>query len=484
MKKKIKKSDIINYVFAGIFALLTLALIVQLFIFDKLPTLYFVIVCLVLILIAAGLIALQLSKKVNKKNKTLGKIVIVLLALLLGVGNVYVYKTNQTLSEITKTPDDKIEISVIVMKESPLTAIDQLKNKTVGRIEVGEANLINDTFEKIRNEAGHVSQLSYTSFIDFADALYNGEVDAIVLNEGFRAMFEDNHPDFDERTRVITSYSYDKKSSNTKVDVEDITKDTFSIYITGIDQRGTVGTLGRSDVNKIMTINPKTHEILLIDIPRDYYVPQVCQANQLDKLTHTGIFGPDCTVESVSNFFGVDINYYVRINFTSLEKIVDALGGVDVVSTYTFSAGGYQFYADQVNHLNGAAALAFSRERYSLPNGDGDRIRNQSLVLSGIIDKLTSPSIVSNYLGFMSSISGTFQTNMSEDNINDLIKMQINDMSGWNISSYAVSGTGGTDWTPANGFNAYVNYPNMKTVEKAVQKINQIKNGEILSAQE
>lgn len=385
---------------------------------------------------------------------------------------------------MTDDKNDKIEISVVVLKDRNLKDVKDLKNKTIGKIKIGEQEFVKETFNSMKKEIGQMSQLEYDSFIDFGNALYNGNVDAIILDEALRGMFEENHADFNEKTEVIKTYSYEKENVSTTVEVKDITSDTFTVYITGIDQRGTLGTRGRSDVNKIMTVNPKTHEILLVDIPRDYYIPQVCQANQKDKLTHTGIFGPDCTVSSVSNFFGVEINYYVKVNFSSFEKIIDALGGISVYSRYTFTAQGYNFYANQPNYMDGKAALAFSRERYSLPGGDNDRIKNQSLVLAAVIDKITSPAIITNYMGFMNSISGTFMTNMNESEINDLIKMQLNDMSGWNITSFAVNGRGATDWTPANGFNAYVTYPNMDSVNEAVEKMKQIKDGVILSAQQ
>lgn len=484
-KKRKKNENIAGKVISVLYGLVTVVLLLQLFLMDKLPLLYLGIVCFVFVTIAVLLISLQMAKKISKTNKTLGKVLMVLLSILLVVANVYIYSTNQALSEISGDETKKTEVSIVVMQDSPIESIEDLVGKKVGQITIGETENVAKAIGEIEEETKSSLNLSnYHSFDRFGNALYENEVDAIVLNEAFRGMFEEKHPNFEAETRVIKTYSYVEKNEDIRNEVQDITENPFTVYITGIDQRGTIGVRGRSDVNKVMTVHPKTHEILLIDIPRDYYIPQVCQANQYDKLTHTGIFGPDCTVQSMANFMGIDINYYVRVNFSSLEQIVDALGGITVYSKYTFNAGGYQFYADQPNELNGAAALAFCRERYSLPNGDGDRIMNQSLVLSAMISKMTSPSIITNYLGFMNSISGTFQTNMSDDEINRLIKMQLSDMSGWNITSYGVNGTGGTDWTPANGFNAYVNYPNMDSVYEAVRRIEAVKNGEILSAQE
>lgn len=232
----------------------------------------------------------------------------------------------------------------------------------------------------------------------------------------------------------------------------------------------------------IATVNPKTHQVLLTSIPRDYYVPQPCQGGQTDKLTHTGIFGVDCTVETVENYFGIDINYYVRVNFSSVENIVDALGGINVDSPIAFNALGYSFSAG-TNSLNGKEALAFSRERYSLGGGDRDRGKNQMRVITGIINKAISPSIITNYTSILDAVSGSFQTNMSNNEMTSLIKMQINDMSGWDIEQISVNGTGnGSAWSPANGFNSWVMEPNVNTVKRAVEVIKKVENGEDVKA--
>lgn len=475
MKKKTNKNqNLVEKVFSVVFSILAIVFLVQLFLMDKLPMLYFMIVVVLLGLISAGLVAIQMSKKVNKSNKTLGKVLMGLFSILLIVGNVYIFKTNSAFSSIVDHGKKKIEISVVVMKDSSIEDVKDLKGK-LGNVTVGDSLYTDRALDEIEKET-QVNVVDYIGFDSFGDALYNGEVEAIVLNESFRNQFEEKHPTFDEDTRVIKTYTYEEEN-NKDISVNvDVTKEPFNVYISGIDQRGTIDTTGRSDVNKVMTVNPQTRQIFIVDIPRDYYVKQVCQANQLDKLTHTGIFGVDCTVESMSNYLGIDINYYVRINFSSLETIVDALGGITVDSAYDFTAQGYTFTVGP-NQLNGAEALAFSRERYSFGGGDGVRIENQTRVLKGIIDKVTSPAILTNYLSFMDAISGTFQTNMSEKEMNALIKMQLNDMRGWTITSDHLSGKGATDWTPANGFNAYVMYPDGTSRERVLKKMETVMQG-------
>lgn len=479
-KKTMKKKNTLEVIFSIVFAIIVGMFILQLFLLDKLPFLYNAIITLVLVLISLGLIALQFGKKINKTNKTLGKIIMVILGGLLIFGNVYIYKTRSAISNIVdEKPSDKIEVSVYVLKDSPLQSIEEL-SKEVGIIKVGNAAYVNQSIDEIKKINDSFEIVSYTGFDRFADALYNGTVEAIILESSFATQFEEKHPNFFTDTRVLTNYYYDEVKQDISISV-DVTKDTFAVYLTGIDQKGKIGVRGRSDVNKVMVVNPNTRQILIVDIPRDYYIQQPCQFDQKDKLTHSGIFGVDCTVQSVSNYMGVDINYYLRVNFSSLEKIVNALGGIEVYSDYSFSALNGEFYFSKgVNYLNGAEALAFSRERYTLPNGDFDRIQNQTKVLKGMINKAISPTIITNYLDVLEAISGTFQTNLSEKEINDLIKMQLNDMRGWSIISDQLSGKGGTDWTPANGFDAYVCYPDGTSLERVLGKIKTIKENGIL----
>lgn len=477
MKKLFKD---VRFYFMAIYGLLTLVIIGQMFLAQVIPMKYKLIVTVLLVLVYVGLYYLQYGKRANKVNRVLGKIVIVIMSVLLGFGNAYMFTTFNTLSRISGDDEKTIQMSVVVMKDSGFDKLEDLKDSIFGTISVGELKYTQKAVTDIEKDLDQSIVIAQSDGFDaFAESLYTNEVDAIVLNEGYRGMFEDNHPDFEKDTKVIKTYTYTEKNSSVKKAV-DVTEEPFLLYISGLDTYGSISTVSRSDVNKIMAVNPKTRQILLIDIPRDYYIPQVCQGNQNDKLTHTGIFGVDCTVESVDNFFGEDINYYMRVNFSSLVDIVDALGGVNVTSQYAFSAQGFNFVAGE-NNLNGEEALAFSRERYSLPGGDNERIKNQSRVLSGIIQKATSPAIITNYLGIMNAVGGSFQTNMSDSELSSLINMQLDDMSEWNIQDYAVSGTGGTDWTPANGFNAYVMYPDEASVAKAKELIAQLKNGEIPS---
>ena len=305
---------------------------------------------------------------------------------------------------------------------------------------------------------------------------------AILLNKGYIPLLEeqDGYADFSDRTRILYEYTTSKAVEPTPSDTNapvDVTKDPFVVYCSGIDARSSnINITSRSDVNILAVVNPTTRQILLVNTPRDYYLP-LDHNGQLDKLTHAGIYGTGESMQTLDNLYGTHTSFYMRVNFAGLTKIVDALGGVDVYSTKTFSMGGYDF-TEGVNHLNGEAALCFSRERYAFADGDNQRGKNQMAVIQAIISKASSPAVLKNYQTLLSSLSDAFITSLNYDDIASLVQMQVQDMSGWHVTSCAVSGSGDTSYCYALGDAAWVMRPNMDTVNTAKELIRQVMDGE------
>ena len=247
------------------------------------------------------------------------------------------------------------------------------------------------------------------------------------------------------------------------------------MFISGIDVAGPITTNSRSDVNIIMTVNPNTKQILLTTTPRDYYVtiPGV-SGDARDKLTHAGIYGVDASMATLENLYGIDISYYARVNFTSLETIVDALGGVDVNSEVEFEKNGYSFHKG-VNHMNGAQALTFSRERYSFAEGDNQRGKDQEAVLTAIIQKATSPAIIKSANEILAIVSDCVETNMTSEEMAKFINMQLNDGASWNIESQAASGKGDTQACYSSGSQLlYVMWPDEAVVANISDKMQKV----------
>ncbi|MEJ8737316.1 LCP family protein [Erysipelotrichaceae bacterium HCN-30851] len=476
-KKPIYKTG--SFYFVLIYALLTIGMIIQLFTVNIIPMKYVIIATIVLVLLLLAMYYLQMGKHINKVNKILGKILIIILSILLGIGNFMLFKAGSVFSRITGDNMETTVISVVVMKENEAEKIQDLKNSEFGKTKTGDQEILEKCIKDIEADVDQaISTVDYSSYKEIGNDLYSGTIDAIILDESTRGLFEDNHPNFDSETKVIKSYKYKTESKDISKSVN-VTEDAFNVYITGIDTYGSITTASRSDVNMIATINPKTHQILLTSIPRDYYVPQPCQDNQKDKLTHTGIYGVDCTIETVENYFDIDLNYYVRVNFSSLVDIVNALDGITVDNPVAFTSIDGTYFPEGSIEMDGNMALSYSRERKNLSGGDRDRGKNQMRVITGIINKAISPKIITNYTSIMDAVSDSFQTNMSNKEMTSLIKMQLDEMSGWDIEQISVNGTGNASaWSPANGFNSWVMEPNVETVQKAVDLIQRVQNGE------
>lgn len=464
----------INTYFIVALAASMIAFSIDLISFQVLPMKYIVMIILAFLALLAGLIWVLFSKRIAKINRILTNVLITVITVILCVGCWYFQQANQAIDHITIEAGDKEYevISVVVTKDNPAEELKDVAEGTFAIPEKIDEEHTKLTLEDIEKQLKHsVKTKSYVSINEEATALLDEETDAMILNEAYRSLLDEDHPKFDTETKVIYTFKIEKEVKKIGSQV-DVNRDPYNIYISGIDTYGPIATKSRSDVNMIATINPQTHEILLTSIPRDYYVAQTCQGNQYDKLTHTGIFGVDCTVESIENFLGISINYYGRVNFSSLENIVDAIGGIDVYNEIGFYSGvdGELIPAGYL-HMYGSTALKFARERHAYADGDRQRGRNQMIVLEAILDQAMSPAIITGYSGIMDAMSENFQTNMTKAEMTSIIRRQIDEGGDWTITQQSVNGAGSTEWCPANGTYSYVMIPDDATVSAAIQKI-------------
>ena len=280
---------------------------------------------------------------------------------------------------------------------------------------------------------------------------------------------------FAKNTNVIYGTSVEVKSDDSSKKVN-VTEDSYNIYISGIDVYGDIDQVSRSDVNMIVTVNPKTRTILLTSIPRDTYLP-LHTYGAMDKLTHSGIYGIDETVSTVEDWLGVEMNYYVRINFSMLVKMVDAIGGIDVNSQYAFKSAVSDYrYSKGVNHLDGKAALYFARERKSFKDEDEQRIRNQQLVLKAMVDKISgSTALLTGYTDILDAVKGKMQTDLSDRDIAALVKMQLADPDKWDIKTIVLTGEDSYEYTYSMGQRElFVSIPDEAKAEKAKKAINMV----------
>ena len=331
---------------------------------------------------------------------------------------------------------------------------------------------------------------------DSAEALYSGEAGAIILNELYADMLEDteDYESFEDDTRLlyeieimaVAEEETDEEEETTEsaaVSVDDITTTPFIIYISGSDTRSTTLKKSRSDVNILMVVNPTTKQILLVNTPRDYYVQNSAGNWAYDKLTHCGIYGIDCSISTLENLYDVEVNYYIQMNFTGFETLIDDIGGITVYLDSGFTSRGYTFTSGY-NTLDGAQALVLARERYSFATGDNERGKNQMKIITAVIEKITSSgsTILSNYSSILSSLENMFVTSLESGDISALVKMQLSDMSSWDINSFAVTGTGGYNTTySAGSMRLYVMYQNESDVAQATELMNKVLAGETIT---
>lgn len=419
----------------------------------------------------------------NKKKKWL-KIISVIIMLFLSVGSFlggqFLLNTYQFLENF-EVNYDKLTFSVVVLNNKNYYDLKDLEGKKLVYLDEDYKQEIKDKlFSNIMYEELLNSELG-----TIADLLLEEKVDAIVLDQSHLELLQEEILNFSDLTKVIYTFEINLLShkENTENQINVVTE-PFIAYISGIDQYGNVNNVrGRSDVNQVVVVNPKTYHILLLNTPRDYYVQLADTKGLKDKLTHSGIYGIEKSIKTLENFYDLNINYYLRVNFNSLIRVVDAIGGIDIESDKAFKphADSSVYIEKGWNHFNGRQALAYARERKSYINGDHHRGANQQQVITAIINKVTNSKVlISKYNSILESLNGSFQTDMPMEEITSFIKYQIDKMPSWNIESIAVTGTGDMQPTYSMGskLKLYVMKPNMDSVNKAKQKIQEVLNEE------
>lgn len=417
----------------------------------------------------------------GKKLKIAGRFFCVLVSGMLLIGNHYVMKTVGAMEGITGNDGIKIDQVVVAVKEEDSAkTVEELAKEQFGVQYQLKGHEIAETVESISRELGtEISTTEYQSLSEQILGLSKGDVRAIIFNEAYLGLLEEEFPELSLRviyTREVAT-KVEKKAEAQEVKTGE---ESFVVYISGIDVYGSINKTSRSDVNILAAVNPNTHQVLLVNTPRDYYVtfPGITGGAK-DKLTHAGIYGVQASMDALGALYDIQPDFYARVNFTSMEKIVDLLGGIDVYSEYAFqSLHGKYSIEKGMNHLNGKQSLAFCRERYSLPEGDFQRGRNQQAVLTAIIEKAMSPAILTGAAEIMDSISGNVDTNMSMAQIQKLVKSQLDDPQEWEIESVDAKGKGGREVCfSMPGRTLYVTYPDDDSVREIKEMIRNVMEG-------
>lgn len=415
-----------------------------------------------------------------------GCILTMLLLITLMLGTPYLTKALDTLDTITKVEVEVAYMSVYVQEDSSAEALEDIADGSIGVLALQDRANTDKALTEIQAQLGTVDVKAYTGLKELADGLLEEEVDAVLLNSAFIDVLADmeGYKEVPSQLREIYRYKAETviKNKGDKDKKKDQTEDdlVFTVYISGIDSREGLIAKSRSDVNILATVNVDKRQVLLVSTPRDYYVPLSISEGIPDKLTHAGIYGIDVSMDTLEMLYDTQVDYYFRVNFSGFEKIIDALGGITVNSEQEFTSRDGHHYSKGENYLNGAEALSFARERYAFEDGDRQRGKNQMAVIKAVIEKAMSPSLLINYASIMESVSGSFETSMPYDTIAELVRDQLDKGGSWKISSTSVDGTGDYQVPYSLSTEVYVMVPDQSTVDAAIEKMNQVKNGETL----
>lgn len=462
-----------------------------------------------LVAVAAGLLLLTAflmfggMKKGPGRGRRIRRVVAVVLSIVMMIGSILVsvmaIQMNDTVRKVTKK-DQAVSsmIGVYVKADDPAKTVQDAADYTFAIMrEFDRAN----TDQAVASLAGVLGSdpktSEFESAADCAAALYGNSVKAILINESYAGTLTDidEYQNFDTDTRLLYEIPVrsgtgadENGAEDTSSDspaaqaVSDLTGQPFLLYISGSDTRSAVLTTSRSDVNILMAVNPKTRQVLLVNTPRDYYVPNPSGGGVEDKLTHCGLYGIDCSIKALDQLYSTDINYYVQLNFTGFQSLIDGIGGITVNAPQDFTARGFSF-KEGPNEVNGEQALVFARERYAFASGDNQRGQDQMEVIRAVIEKAASgTTMLTHYSDILNSLQNMMVTSIRADEIESFVKMQLSDPSGWDVRRFAVTGTGGksTTYSMPNQ-KAYVMYPDQASVGHASQLLTKILSGERLT---
>lgn len=450
MKEQSKFSKVLSILLSVVLVISSFYLLYQVIRLNVLPSKFLFPLTIGVVVLDAIFILLLVYFSKNVVSKIICIVLTLFICVASCMGGYYISKTQSVLSNITNVAKHaKNTVSVIVKESSSIKNKSQLNGVSVGSVRLNEQGS-KKVLKELSSEGIALNQTVYDSMTALLVAFYNGEVDSIIINES-------------SRSQILDMEAYSNLDSNTRG---------------GFDENG------RSDVIMVATVNPKTHTILLTSVPRDFYVTTACDAGDgcmqgaLDKITHTGIHGTNTTKRTVEQLLGVEINYTFKVGFDTVTELVDVLGGVDVYVEPGYAVHtSYLNVNEGINHLNGEQALAYARERYSYTEGDRQRTNNQQQVLMGIVKEATKPSVITNYAAIMDTMANTFSTTMSNEEITDLIKYQLNNNPTWKMEQYMVDGTGDTLMCAELGDAASVMVPDQSTVKMAKDKISAVLAG-------
>lgn len=477
-EKEVKKTNKVYLIVKILFVLLSVIssamLGITIMIGNVLPNKYLIIMIAILLVVNIILSLLMLCK--NKVVNVIGMILIILFSATMIIGFTYASKTFDNLKELVTPNEEKTNYYILSLNDVEYSDIKELEGKAVGILDQESQALI----DEITNEVD-LEYKKYSSIGDLIVGLELKEVDAIVVSSTVYDLIIEQNENFEKNIKKLGEVEVVGKQEKIESDIN--VNDSFIVYLSGLDSRDTraVASSGLSDVNILCVVNPTTHKLLLVNIPRDYYVSVYGRPGMKDKLTHAGLYGINTSMKTVADLFDININTYVKVNFKALTSVVDAIDGIDVYSDTAFNSYHKKgwYVKKGMNHMDGEKALAYSRERYAYSSGDRHRGKNQTDVISAIVKKVSqNKQYLLKYNDILSSIQPYFNTNLELEDVQELVKNQIDTLKPWTVESISVDGSNSQNYTASWPKQmTYVMVPNQATIDNAKVKINQVMRG-------
>ena len=482
MAKKAKKAGKVLKTISKIITIISVVVLVFFFInlirMRVLPSKYLYPIIIVLCIMELLFLFFAIHKKTKRKVLIINNIIMLIFIPLELFATV---RMQQTLDFLYNGLNIKITTDtyyVVANKEAKYKNLKDIKGETLYYY-----NDVDD-IEEFQTQVKSVVKVKFKeveNYFDlFSDITTNKEKLVIVNSGNYDALLE-NDESYKDKIKIIGKIEY-KKELVIEKNKNKITSKPFIVYLSGIDTRSSgMPSRSLSDVNMFVVVNPKTRNILLVNVPRDYYVQIHGTTGLRDKLTHAGVIGGvNLSKATIEDILGYEADYYVRVNFNAVTKLVDAVGGITVNSDVNYNISCWTdrgcLIKPGANYLNGRCALAFARERHGYSNGDQHRAENQQQVIKVLLNKLTSPgSVLSNYSNILKALEGTFETSLTMDDITSLIKYQLDKMPSWNVESISVDGKGTMKEThsyPTRPLSVMI--PDEETIKTAKQKITEV----------
>ena len=492
--EKINKAiKIVGYIACAIQLIFSIVATIYIIRLKLVPTSYIVTVDVLLFLLLALFVFMQKWPIPG----IIATFMSVIVSTILVIACFYIKFTYNKIHDMSGVDTKVDNVNVYVRVEDPAQEITDTNGYVFGILTTLDRSNTENIKKDIEEILGHqIETIEFDTVQDLVLGLYYNQTQAIILNDAYMNFVTDTEgfEDTESKIRSIYNKSYESKITEEEKHDDYLTSEgrVFTILLCGVDTRGSSITNSNSDTNILMTINRDTHQILMISTPRDYYVPLSISGGVKDKLTHSGAYGVDVTMDTLEMLYGVNVEDYVRINFDGFIDVIDALGGISVYSDCDFVAfdndvtnlGDYPFHQGY-NEVDGAHALLFARERHAFAEGDRQRGKNQMAVIEAMIDKALSPQILKNYTSIWNEVSDCVVTSMEYDEIADFVKTQLSEGTKWDVQKYSVTGFDLMTTAYSTGSaQVYVMDPDMETVNQAKEYLRQIYSGEIVSVPE